>query len=90
MLGGEVPLARKHVAEGAFKALAPHSMWVVVGGLGVLTGIVILSFYSVIAGWTLAYIFKTLTGTFQPGVDAAAVVGQSVGADPVESVERWQ
>jgi NSS family neurotransmitter:Na+ symporter len=55
-------------------------MWVVVGGLGVLTGIVILSFYSVIAGWTLSYIFKTLTGTFQPGVDTAAIFDQLAGS----------
>ena len=30
--------------------------WQWVGGMGVLAGIMILSFYSVIAGWTLAYI----------------------------------
>ena len=65
---------------GAFKELAPHSMWVVVGGLGVLTGIVILSFYSVIAGWTLSYIFKTITGTFQAGVDTEAIFNELAGS----------
>ncbi|MGB5468852.1 MAG: sodium-dependent transporter, partial [Woeseiaceae bacterium] len=29
--------------------------WRLVGGMGVLAGILILSYYSVIAGWTLAY-----------------------------------
>ena len=33
-----------------------------VGALGVLTGAGILSFYSVIAGWTVAYVWFTLTG----------------------------
>jgi NSS family neurotransmitter:Na+ symporter len=65
---------------GAFKELAPHSMWVVVGGLGVLTGIVILSFYAVIAGWTLSYIFKTITGTFQAGVDTEAIYNELAGS----------
>jgi len=87
LIGAPVMLAELIVGRrtqrnpvGAFKALAPHSMWVVVGGLGVLTGIVILSFYSVIAGWTLSYIFKTLTGTFQPGVDTEAIFDQLAGS----------
>jgi NSS family neurotransmitter:Na+ symporter len=38
--------------------------WSLVGGMGVLAGILILSYYSVIAGWTLAYIVKSATGVF--------------------------
>ncbi len=64
---------------GAFKALAPGSVWVVVGGLGVLTGIIILSFYSVIAGWTLSYIIKAATGTFTAGADTEAIFGHVAG-----------
>jgi len=65
---------------GAFKALAPDSAWVFVGGLGVLTGIAILSFYSVIAGWTLSYIVKTAVGTFGPDADTAAIFTQVAGS----------
>ena len=36
--------------------------WRWVGGLGVVAGILILSYYSVIAGWTLAYIVKAGSG----------------------------
>ena len=36
--------------------------WSLVGMMGVLVGFIILSFYSVIAGWTLAYFFKALGG----------------------------
>lgn len=43
--------------------------WRYLGLLGVLAGFVILSFYSVIAGWTVAYIFKAASGSF---VDASA------------------
>ncbi len=57
---------------GAFKKLAPESAWPLLGGLGVLTGFAILAFYGVIAGWTLGYTWMALTGTFGPGVDAAA------------------
>ena len=64
---------------GAFKALAPDSAWVMVGGLGVLTGIVILSFYSVIAGWTLAYVLKAITGTFTADADTATIFSHVAG-----------
>ena len=43
--------------------------WRLIGLMGVVGGIFILSYYSVIAGWTLAYIVKSATGTF---VDATA------------------
>jgi NSS family neurotransmitter:Na+ symporter len=43
---------------GAIKALSPNTPWWLVGGLGVLTGVFILSYYGVIAGWAFGYIFK--------------------------------
>ncbi len=48
---------------GAFKALhKPSSPWQITGWLGVASGFVILSFYSVVAGWAMAYIFKSIAG----------------------------
>lgn len=47
---------------GAFKALKPGTPWWAVGGMGVLCGFVILSFYSVVAGWTLGYVIESLRG----------------------------
>jgi NSS family neurotransmitter:Na+ symporter len=42
-----------------------HSrQWRWLGVMGVLAGILILSYYSVIAGWTLAYVQKSVTGVF--------------------------
>ena len=43
--------------------------WGLMGWIGVLAGFLILSFYSVIAGWALAYVFKAGTGSFA-GLDA--------------------
>ena len=48
---------------GAFQALKPNSHWVKVGYMGVLAGFLILSFYGVVGGWTLAYVIKALTHT---------------------------
>jgi len=47
---------------GAFRALAPGSAWPVVGLLGVTCAFAILAFYSVVAGWTLGYLYESLTG----------------------------
>ena len=48
------------------------SWWGIVGLSGVLAGFLILSFYSVIAGWVLAYVMKSMAGAFV-GADAGAV-----------------
>jgi len=44
-------------------------VWWFVGFLGVLAGLIILSFYSVIAGWALAYLMRVAAGLFS-GVTA--------------------
>ena len=41
---------------GAFKVLKPNSQWKWVGVLGVIASVLILAFYSTVAGWTLEYI----------------------------------
>jgi len=71
---------------GAFKHLQ-GGPWVGVGYLGVFAGFVILSFYSVVGGWTLAYALKTATGLLGLG-DAKALGGAfaSFVGDPVEPV----
>ena len=38
--------------------------WKFIGAMGVLAGILILSYYSVIGGWTLSYVFKSAVGVF--------------------------
>ena len=50
---------------GAFQAIRPGSKWLYTGYLGVVTGVMILSFYSVVAGWTLGYFYKSLSGQFR-------------------------
>jgi NSS family neurotransmitter:Na+ symporter len=47
--------------------------WIVVGAMGVVAGFTILSFYSVVAGWTIGYIGKAFAGQLGfTTVDAAA------------------
>ena len=53
---------------GAMVALADSvgvsRRWSVIGWMGALAGFMILSFYGVIAGWAMAYVPSTLSGTF--------------------------
>ena len=54
---------------GAFKVLAPGSPWWLLGALGVFTGFIILSYYVVVAGWSLAYIYKVVIAVYTPGIN---------------------
>jgi neurotransmitter:Na+ symporter, NSS family len=58
---------------GALQHLRPGSRWYFIGVMGVATGVIILSYYSVIAGWTLYYFFQSALGTFTPGADTEAI-----------------
>ena len=77
--GASPPIAMSNVAVGAGRSKA----WVLVGYLGMLVGYLIATYYSVIAGWTLAYIFKA--GNDFGGAGPAEVGQQfdALLADPV-------
>jgi len=49
---------------GAFYKLSQSKFWASVGGMGVVGGFLILSFYAVIAGWSLGYIVESISGNF--------------------------
>lgn len=50
---------------GAFRTLAPRGgrCWQAVGALGIIGSVLILSFYSVVAGWTVEYFVQSAAGT---------------------------
>ena len=52
--------------------------WQIVGWMGLLALMLVLSFYSVIAGWTIAYLVKSISGGLS-GLSAAEV-GRDFGA----------
>ena len=51
-------------AVGAFREEAPGTSWFLTGYLGITTAFILLSFYGVVAGWTLHYIGLSVTGSF--------------------------
>ncbi|MEA3503588.1 MAG: sodium-dependent transporter [Bacteroidota bacterium] len=51
-------------AFGAFKLLKPNQPWYLIGVMGILGAYMILSFYSTVAGWTLEYLYSSITNSF--------------------------
>ena len=49
--------------KGAFTKLAPGTKWNLFGFIGVSCAVMILGFYSVVAGWTLEYIMQAFSGS---------------------------
>lgn len=55
-------------AYGAFKKLAPGTRWKWLGAVSVVTPIIVVSYYSVVGGWSVEYFFKSVTLDFTTGV----------------------
>ena len=54
-------------AFGAFQKLAPGTIWRYIGVFGVGAAFLILSFYGVVAGWSIRYIFFAFSESFDSG-----------------------
>ena len=95
IIQAEVLLGRlsRRSPVNTFRQLAAESggsrLWPLVGFAGIAAGLIIISFYSVIAGWSLAYLVRMAAGVFR-GVTAEGA-GNIFGAlikDP-ERVLAW-
>lgn len=67
----EISIGRKTKknAVGAFSELG-HKSWSIIGYLGLASGVLILSFYNVVAAWALGYFVDIVSGTFSVGGEA--------------------
>lgn len=70
LMASEVLVGRRGLANASdsFREIAifrgHNRMWYLAGLLQILAGFLVLSYYSVIAGWVLHYIFYAASGTF--------------------------
>ncbi|MEN7551412.1 sodium-dependent transporter [Rapidithrix thailandica] len=64
----EIAIGRKTGLNpvGAFKSLG-YKNWNIIGKLGVLSGVLILSYYNVVAGWAFGYFLELVQGRFEIG-----------------------
>jgi len=63
--------------------------WAYLGWMGVIAGFLILSYYSVIAGWAMSYVFKTGSGVFLGATaDGVSSIFNDLVSDP-EKLLAW-
>ncbi len=87
LMMAEVMLGRrgKRTPVNTMRVLAAETNasqgWQLIGWSGTLAGLLILSYYSVIGGWTIGYIFHAATGDFSglSGEGATSLFGDFVG-----------
>ena len=71
---------------GAVRRIAPRGSWWVIGLLAVAAGAFILSFYSVIAGWTIQYLWLSLTGRLAGDAAGARELFAAVSGNGLRNV----
>lgn len=61
---GEFAIGRagKSDAIGSYRKLSPGKPWWISGFLGILCSYLILTFYMVVSGWTLEYLYQSISG----------------------------
>lgn len=74
-------------AISSYKKIAPGKQWHWIGILGMISCFILLSFYSVIGGWIIAYLFKVITGGLNhlSSDQYGAIFGSTI-SDPIISV----
>ncbi len=80
---GEFTLGRggKSDAVGVYRHFAPKKPWWMAGAVATSASYLILCFYMVVAGWTLEYLIKSLTG------ELYTVVPEVAGASGIEAYD---
>ena len=69
-------------AAKAYKQLAGRTPFRVIGYLGVLTSMIILGFYAVVAGWCLQYLFASVVGHVDGNPDYVLAYFQEFSSNP--------
>jgi NSS family neurotransmitter:Na+ symporter len=82
--------ARADAVTAFVKLAPPRRPWWLIGAMGVVAAVLIMAFYSAVAGWVFAYVLKSLVGgalSTDPKVTSAAF--GALVADPLQAL-AWQ
>lgn len=85
---GEFIVGRHSAANAArsYKNLSGKKAWGLVGLMGVVTSMIILGFYSVVAGWCLQYLYASLMGGIHGDVSYVKAYFTEFSSDPIKPV----
>ncbi len=70
----------------AYSKLSRGTLWVAVGIIGVFTGFIITSYYAVVSGWCLQYIFASAFGQLHGDTEYVKAYFQSFEQDPFRPI----
>lgn len=70
----------------AYGMLADGKPWKLIGYLGVLTGSLIIGYYSVVSGWTMQYVFGSVIGSMHGDKDYFRQYFTDFSTNPVKPV----
>jgi len=73
-------------AVDAYRNIAPNTLWPWVGKLGIVTCFILLSFYSVVGGWILLYLWNAITGRLWEGNGAYEATFGEIISNPFLAV----
>ena len=76
----------RHSASNAARAysnLGKHKAWGTVGLVGVITSMIILGFYAVVAGWCLQYLYASIMGGVHGDPEYVKTYFQTFSSDPI-------
>lgn len=65
-------------AVGVFKNLSPKKKWWIAGVIGLLASYLILAFYMVVAGWTVEYLWQSITGNLFDGIASNSITSDNL------------
>ncbi len=88
----ELTIGRRARADAitSLRKLAPSAPWWLVGAAGVVSAFLILAFYTEVAGWVFAYIFKAAVGALSSAdPEVTGGVFTALVTSPAESL-IWQ
>ena len=87
LMGREGRSSPIHTMRILAKKAGRSPRWALLGWLGVVTGFLILSYYAVIAGWALNYVWLTANGTFDGASgDFVSQAFTDLQADPLQMI----
>ena len=74
LIFAELALGRetKKSAVSAFKEIAPKSFWWIAGATGVLAAFLIMTYYPLVAGWSIGYMYESIVNWVPMTTDPAA------------------
>ena len=73
-------------AARAYRRMTGTKAWGLVGLMGVITSIIILGFYAVVAGWCLQYLFASLAGNIKGDATFVKEYFATFSSDPLKPV----